>query len=154
MCMNTTDLHTIAVSSICSFLKDEARGGGRCRSCRGVWYLSIVVLMICKLTLSSMNEYMQKTNKNTSWESKSIHCVMKPIRMQLKCPYNSSYQSKKYPCVAFFVPFYWILACELECDINFQCWVDYFKKCTPLLIPNYMEKIAVSNTIHYITHLR
>ncbi len=24
--------------------------------------------------------------KKTSWESKSIHCAMKPIRMQLECP--------------------------------------------------------------------
>ncbi len=35
----------------------------------------------------------EKTQKN-SWESKSIHCVMKPIRIQLECPYNSSNETK------------------------------------------------------------
>ncbi len=31
----------------------------------------------------------QNKNKNTSWESKSIHCAMIPIRIQLECPYNT-----------------------------------------------------------------
>ncbi len=31
-----------------------------------------------------------------------------------------------------------------------QCWVD----CNPLIIPNYMTEIVVSNVIHYITHVR
>ncbi len=32
--------------------------------------------------------------KNTSWESKSLHCAMKPIRIQFECPYNSSNETK------------------------------------------------------------
>ncbi len=39
---------------------------------------------------------------NTSWKSKSIHCAMKPIRIQLECPYNSSNETK-YPCMSFYV---------------------------------------------------
>ncbi len=35
-----------------------------------------------------------------SWDSKSIHCAMKPIRIQLECPYNSS--NKKIPMYEFF----------------------------------------------------
>ncbi len=46
-------------------------------------------------------EEKKKKKKNTSWESKSIHCVMKPIRIQLECPYNSS--NKKYPCMSFYI---------------------------------------------------
>ncbi len=49
---------------------------------------------------------LQKTNQNTSWESKSIHCAMKPIRMQLECPYNSSNDKKnkhEWVCVFIFI---------------------------------------------------
>ncbi len=38
---------------------------------------------IGKLTLSNFE-------KKTRLESKSIHCAIKPIRIQLECPYNSS----------------------------------------------------------------
>ncbi len=44
-----------------------------------------------------------KKQTNTSWESKSTHCAMKPIRIQLKCPYNSSNETKNYPCMSFYV---------------------------------------------------
>ncbi len=36
----------------------------------------------------------ERENKNTSWESKSIHCAMKPFRIQLESPYNSSNETK------------------------------------------------------------
>ncbi len=39
-------------------------------------------------------DIIQLEKKNTSWESKSIHCAMKPIRIQLECPYNSIKETK------------------------------------------------------------
>ncbi len=48
-----------------------------------------------------MSLTLQKTNKNTSWESESIHCVIKHNRMQLICPNNSNYESKNIPVWVF-----------------------------------------------------
>ncbi len=45
----------------------------------------------------------KKMKKNTSWESKSIHCAMKPIRIQLDSPYNSSNETKNTHVWVFYV---------------------------------------------------
>ncbi len=34
----------------------------------------------------------EKKQKQKKLDSKSIHCAMKPIRIQLECPYNSMKQ--------------------------------------------------------------
>ncbi len=56
---------------------------------------------IGELTLYNFEKNYKNINKNTSGESKSIHCTMKPIQIQLECPFNS--RNKKYPCMNIYV---------------------------------------------------
>lgn len=42
---------------------------------------------------------------------------------------------------------------SIDEDVCQQCW-RLLTNCNPLLISNYMMKTAVSNAIHYITHLK
>ncbi len=89
---------------------------------------------IGELTLSNFEKKKKKNNnKNTSRESKNIHCAMKPIRIQLECPYNSS-NKKTHVWVFTFLyslhkqcTFLYISTCarghEHKCAISFiqQC---------------------------------
>ncbi len=98
--------------------------------------------MIGELTLSNFEKKKKNyINKNMSWESKSIHCAMKPIRIQLECPYNSS--NKKYPCMSFYVfifiaqamYFLYISTCARGC--KHKCAISFIQQriATWCLIP-------------------
>ncbi len=76
------------------------------------------------------------------WEYESIHCMMKPIRIQLECPYNSSYESKKYIPVwvfVFYIRYYIVKTHKKEC-----CFLEYQRMRTEIWYWFYTNKLILS----------